>query len=110
MGLRMTRETRVSVSEIICCRPGRPRKLAANRTPRRADPPDKGTQEASMTIAYAVCLIAMVAIVAAADHFYPILRDTPVDTGTAHTQLPYSLGRIQMAFWTIIVVGSIVYV
>lgn len=63
-----------------------------------------------MTIPYAVCLIAMIAIVAATDHFYPILRDVPVEAGTMHTKLPYSLGRIQMAFWTIIVMGSIVYV
>ena len=63
-----------------------------------------------MTILYPVCLIVMIAIVAAADHFYPILRDIPVEAGTAHTKLPYSLGRIQMAFWTIIVISSIVYV
>lgn len=63
-----------------------------------------------MSIAYAVCLIVLIAIVAVVDRYYPILRDIPVDAGAAHTKRPYSLGRIQMAFWTIIVIGSIVYV
>jgi hypothetical protein len=59
---------------------------------------------------YAVCLIVPLVIVAMADRYFPVLRDIPVDTLVETTKRPYSLGRVQMAFWTVIVVGSMVFI
>jgi hypothetical protein len=61
-------------------------------------------------VVYTLCLLALAAIVIGVDHwFYPLLRDFPVGD-QKRTDRPYSLGRVQMAVWTVIVVGSIVYV
>jgi hypothetical protein len=61
-------------------------------------------------IQYAVCLIVPLLIVTLSDRYFPILRDIPADARTPATHRPYSLGRVQMAFWTIIVIGSLVYI
>jgi hypothetical protein len=59
---------------------------------------------------YAACLLGLGLLVIVVDHWFPILRDIPVDKRLPNVRLPYSLGRVQMALWTVIVVSSIVYV
>lgn len=61
-------------------------------------------------LVYIICLSVTGTIVFLADWRYPILRDFPVARGIPHRKLPYSLGRVQMALWTVIVVGSFSYV
>ena len=58
---------------------------------------------------YCAMLLGLLALVWLADRRFPILRDLPSDEGTARRQRSYSLGRVQMAFWTIIVMASMIY-
>jgi hypothetical protein len=59
---------------------------------------------------YAICLAGALAIIIIANRFVPILRDIPASGVTPGQRVPYSLARVQMAFWTAVVVGSLVYV
>jgi len=66
-------------------------------------------------IAYPLCLLIVLVLVVWADRAFPVLRDAPAppaspgDPVPTHILRPYSLGRVQMAFWTILIVGSLAY-
>lgn len=59
---------------------------------------------------YAICVIGSLAIILFANRFVPILRDIPASGVTPGQRVPYSLARVQMAFWTAVIVGSLIYV
>ena len=59
---------------------------------------------------YAICIFGTLAIIFIANHFVPILRDIPASGVTPGQRVPYSLARVQMAFWTAVIVGSLIYV
>jgi hypothetical protein len=59
---------------------------------------------------YAICVLGVLAIIVIANRFLPILRDIPASGVTPGQRVPYSLARVQMAFWTAVIVGSLVYV
>jgi hypothetical protein len=61
-------------------------------------------------LVYGVCLLLLAAIICIADFRFPILRDpsspTSAVTGGGRS---YSLARVQMAVWTVIVIGSLLF-
>lgn len=59
---------------------------------------------------YAICIFGTLAIIVIANRFVPILRDIPASGVTPGQRVPYSLARVQMAFWTAVIVGSLIYV
>ncbi len=59
---------------------------------------------------YSICIIGLLAIIVVANRFVPILRDIPASGVTPGQRIPYSLARVQMAFWTAVIVGSLIYV
>ena len=59
---------------------------------------------------YAVCVLGTLAVIIIANRFVPILRDIPASGVTPGQRVPYSLARVQMAFWTAVIVGSLIYV
>jgi hypothetical protein len=59
---------------------------------------------------YVICVIGSLAIIVFANRFVPILRDIPASGVTPGQRVPYSLARVQMAFWTAVIVGSLIYV
>jgi hypothetical protein len=61
-------------------------------------------------VSYAICLFAALAIILFANLFVPILHDIPASGVTPGQRVPYSLARVQMAFWTAVIVGSLVYI
>jgi hypothetical protein len=63
-----------------------------------------------LNYAYFGILLALSVIVVWTDRAFPILRDIPADPSTPHVRLPYSLARVQMALWTVVVVASLIYV
>lgn len=60
-------------------------------------------------VEYGACLFLLAAISVWIDRHYPILRDFPAGGRPVPGALSYSLGRVQMALWTVIVIASIVY-
>ncbi|HEV2473318.1 MAG TPA: hypothetical protein VGS41_11665, partial [Chthonomonadales bacterium] len=59
---------------------------------------------------YLGILAVLGVLVVLADRRFPILRDIAVDASTPRRRLPYSLARVQMAFWSVLVIGSLTYV
>ncbi len=59
---------------------------------------------------YLGTLAALGVVVWIADRRYPILRDIPVDSTLSSVRRPFSLGRVQMAVWTTIIIGTIAFV
>ena len=59
---------------------------------------------------YLGILLVLGVIFVVTDLAFPILRDIAVDPSTPHRRLPYSLARVQMALWSVLVVGSLAYV
>src|SRR5689334_19429804 len=59
---------------------------------------------------YAICIFGTLALIFFANRFVPILRDIPASGVTPGQRVPYSLARVQMAFWTAVIVGSLIYV
>jgi hypothetical protein len=57
------------------------------------------------------CIVVVAIILGSLDFYYPILRDNPVSDTDQMTgrSLSYSLARVQMAFWTSMVLGSLIY-
>lgn len=60
-------------------------------------------------VEYGVCLLVLTAILVLIDQRYPILRDFPAGGQVVPGKLSYSLGRVQMSVWTIIVIASAIY-
>lgn len=58
---------------------------------------------------YGVCLLVLTGIVFLVDRRYPMLRDFPTGDQVRPGMLSFSLGRVQMAGWTIVVVASLIY-
>ncbi len=59
---------------------------------------------------YGLCLLLPAAIMCVADLRFPILRDPPSPTSAiAGAGRSYSLARVQMAIWTVIVIGSLLF-
>lgn len=58
-------------------------------------------------IVYLAALVVLLAIVWGADRKYPVLRD--LHAGTVDSKKKsYSLGRVQMAFWTILLIAGLI--
>jgi hypothetical protein len=55
-------------------------------------------------------LLALGAIIWLADRRFPILRDIPVNSTLPPVRRPFSLARVQMAVWTTVIIGTIVYI
>jgi hypothetical protein len=64
-------------------------------------------------ILYIASLVSLLILVTVTDRFFAILRDLPSDMPITRKKgrrrRSYSLARVQMAFWTIIVLASIFY-
>lgn len=59
---------------------------------------------------YVLCVIEIALIIILANFHFPMLRDIPASGVTPNQRVPYSLARVQMAFWTAVIVGSLIYV
>ncbi|WP_321948312.1 hypothetical protein [Paraburkholderia sp. J10-1] len=64
----------------------------------------------AIMLPYLLLVLACGALVIILDRSFPILRDGPTPDNPDRQTTSYSLARVQMAFWTVLVVGALFWV
>ncbi|AMV47809.1 hypothetical protein [Paraburkholderia caribensis] len=61
-------------------------------------------------VAFAGLIFVLAGLIVLINRHYPLLRDAPTPVSTNRLKTSYSLGRVQMAFWTVLTIAGFLYV